>query len=110
MNRTEAEHFASRAEQCRSAVATADPATEFAHSELAARYEHGRSRPPPRPVPWEAPVNSERRWTQTCITDLRARVLNGETREDLAAHLGRTFQDVTKIMGRLRLQEQSAAG
>lgn len=51
-------------------------------------------------------MNSERRWTQTCITDLRARVLNSETREDLAAHLGRTLQDVTGMMDRLRLQEQ----
>lgn len=65
--------------------------------------------PLPRLVAWEEPVNSERRWTQTCITNLRARVLDGETQEDLAAHLGRTLQDVTRMMSRLRLQEQAAA-
>lgn len=40
MDQTEAEYFASHAEQCRSAaLAAADSATEFAHRELAMRYE-----------------------------------------------------------------------
>lgn len=40
MDRTEAEYFASRVKRCRcAALATADPATEFAHRELAMRYE-----------------------------------------------------------------------
>lgn len=40
MDQTEAEYFASRAQQCRSAsTATGDPATAFAERELALRYD-----------------------------------------------------------------------
>lgn len=53
-------------------------------------------------------MNSERRWTQTCITDLRTRLLAGETRDELADHLSRTIEDVAKMMIRLRLQSEPA--
>lgn len=50
------------------------------------------------------------RWTQTHVTDLRARVAEGQSLEFIAAALARTPQDVGGMMGRLRLQEARLEG
>lgn len=50
------------------------------------------------------------RWTQTCVTDLRARVLEGQSVADIAAALNRTPADISDMMGRLRLHEHGRDG
>jgi len=46
---------------------------------------------------------SHRRWTQSDITDLRAKVLNGTPLLDLATALQREIGDVSAMTARLRL-------
>lgn len=50
------------------------------------------------------------RWTQTIITDLRARLAEGQSVEFIAAALDRSTADVGGMMGRLRLQEARPDG
>ena len=47
----------------------------------------------------------DHRWTQTCITDLRSRLQQGESVTEIAMKAQRTAASVTAMMARLRLRE-----
>jgi hypothetical protein len=49
-------------------------------------------------------MNEHRRWTQTHITELRERVQIGGALADIASALGRTPDEVTTMVRRLRLR------
>jgi hypothetical protein len=49
-------------------------------------------------------MNPHRRWTQTDLTDLRARVQSGEELLDVSDAIGRTIDDVVRMATRLRIK------
>jgi iron uptake system EfeUOB component EfeO/EfeM len=49
-------------------------------------------------------MNPHRRWTQTDLTDLRARVQGGENLTDICPAIGRTIEDITRMTTRLRIK------
>ena len=49
-------------------------------------------------------MEPHQRWTQTAITDLRARLQAGETVDHIATALQRRPDTITSMMSRLRLR------
>jgi hypothetical protein len=53
-------------------------------------------------------MTPHQRWTQTDITQLRARLAEGDRVEQVAEALGRSVADVEAIMSRLRMRARPA--